>query len=135
MATDLLDDLLQLVPGFVGWRQAHQFVESSIQVALVGLQRGVGETGAAFSDGAGALEQTLQAGPEHLVALVDGVLDVADEMGEADLMLAFGPAHLAAVAVGSPIVGTPIAQERLHDFLGAMFVGDEDRAVGMMEYP
>ena len=81
MTADLLDDFLELVAGLVGRGQAHQFVEPSIQVGLIGFQRGVGEFGAASSDGAGALEQAFQAGREHLVAFVDGVLDVADEMG------------------------------------------------------
>ncbi len=33
---------------------------------------------------------------EHGVALVDDVLDVADQMGQANLMVALGPARLAA---------------------------------------
>src|ERR1700680_3152099 len=87
------------------------------------------------SDGASALEEPFQAGREHRVTSVDGVLDIADEMGKADLVLARGPAYLAAVAIRDPIIRAPIAQEGLHDRLGSVFGGNEDGAVGVMKHP
>src|SRR5271165_5703057 len=72
---------------------------------------------------------------ELRVARVDGVLDVADQMGQTNLMLALGPAHLAGEAIRDPVIGPPFAQERLHDRLRAMGVGHEDGAVAMVEHP
>src|SRR5208283_3062233 len=135
MAADLLDDFLKLAAGFVGRDQAHQAVEASVQIGLVDFEGAVGQSVASAPNGAGAFEQALHARGEHRVAGVDGVLDVADEMRQTDLMLALGPAHLAAVAVRYPEIGTPFAQETLDDRLGAMFVGDKDGAVAMMEHP
>jgi hypothetical protein len=132
---DLFDDRLELAPGAVGWDQAHEAVEAPVQIGLIGFQRGVGEIVASSADGAGALQQTLHAGREHDVAGVDGILNVADEVREADLMLALGPAHLAAVAVRDPVIGTKVAQKGLDHRFGAMFIGDEDGAVGMVEHP
>src|SRR5271166_1099337 len=50
-------------------------------------------------------------------------------MGQTNLMLALGPAHLAGEAIRDPVIGPPFAQERLHDRLRAMGVGHEDGAV------
>ena len=77
-------------------RQAHQAVQPSIEIGLVGFERAVGEVFASASDGAGPLQQALQARPEHRVSLVDGVLHVADEVGEAELLFLRRPAGLAA---------------------------------------
>jgi hypothetical protein len=38
-------------------------------------------------------------------------------------MLARCPAHLAAIAVRNPVIRAPIAEERMHDRLGAVFGG------------
>ena len=56
-------------------------------------------------------------------------------MGETNLMLAPGPAHLAAIAVRDPVVRAMIAKEGFHRRLGTVLVGNEDGAVGVMEYP
>ena len=101
----------------------------------VGPQGGVGERWAAAADGAGPLQQVLQAGREGDVAGVDGVLGVADEMGEADLMVAFGPAHLGAVAIGDPEVGTDVAEEVRDHVLAAAGADDEAAVVAVMEDP
>ena len=135
MTADLFDDRLKFYACLVGRDQAHEAVEPPVQIGLVDLERAVGKSVASTPDGAGALEQALQAGREHRVARVDRVLDVADEMREADLMLARCPAHLAAIAVRNPVIRAPIAEERMHDRLGAVFGGDEDGAVGVMEHP
>jgi hypothetical protein len=58
-----------------------------------------------------------------VVAGVDGVLHVADEMGEADLIVR--PAHLPAVAVGDPEIGpVGVASWRLWKDV-PMFAGAE----------
>ncbi|MGA8155754.1 MAG: hypothetical protein WB822_05965 [Rhodoplanes sp.] len=67
----------------------------------------------------------MQAGRQRDVACVDGVLGVADEMGEADLMVGFSPAHLCAVAVGDPHGGTDVAEEVRDHVLAAAVANDE----------
>ena len=135
MTADLPDDRLQLAAGRVARDQGHEAVEPTVKVGLVALERCVGEAIAPPPDGAGAFEQALQARREDGVARVDGVLHVADQMRETDLMLASGPAHLAAIAVGDPVIRAVIAKEGFHHRLGAVLVGDEDGAVGVMEHP
>jgi len=54
------------------------------------------------ADRASLLQKLTQAGREGCIAGVNGVLRVANEMGEAELVVGFGPAQLRAVAVGDP---------------------------------
>ena len=72
-------------------------------------------------------------GREDVVAGVDGILHVADEMGEADLIVHGCPAHLPAIAVRHPEIGPEVTKEIRHHFLGAGGCGDEKGAVVMME--
>src|SRR5208282_3652431 len=88
MAADRLDGFLQLSSGFVGRLQAKEAIEPPVQVAQVDFEGAVGQPVAPPSDGAGALEQALQARREQSVAFVDDVLGVADQMGQAKLMVA-----------------------------------------------
>src|ERR1700688_5236478 len=104
MAAYLFDDCLELISGLVGRGQAHEAIEPAVQIGLVYFEGAVGKIVAPASDGASALEEPFQAGREHRVASVDGVLDIADEMGEADLVLAHSPPHLAAVPIRDPII-------------------------------
>ena len=90
---------------------------------------------AASPEGAGALQQALQSRRENEIAGIDRVLDVADQMREADLVSQPGPAHLAAIAVGDPMMGAVIAQEGRHHRRGVAFGGDKDGALGMGEHP
>ena len=78
-----LDDLLELAAGRMGRGDAHQAVELGVELVGIAAQCGVGELLPPFADGAGALEQFAQAGREGAVAGVDGVLGIADEVGEA----------------------------------------------------
>ena len=135
MRADCLEGLLQLAAGFVGGRQAQQTVEPSIEIGVVGFERAVGEPVAPTSDRAGALQQPLQPRSERRIALVDGPLRVADEVGEAKLLFLPGPAGLAAQAIGNPIVGPPFAQKAFHDRFGAVRVDDEDGGVAIVEHP
>src|SRR5208283_4788236 len=86
----------------MGGFEAEEAVEPALEVGEVGLQGRIGQVRAPPPDGAGALEQALQRGREHAVALVDDVLDIADQMGEADLMVAPRPAGLAAEPIRQP---------------------------------
>jgi hypothetical protein len=53
---------------------------------------GVGEVWPASADGAGVLEQRLEGRREDGVAMVDGILRIADQMREAELVLLGVPA-------------------------------------------
>ena len=110
-------------------------VEPSLKVGLIDLQRAVGETIASAPDRAGAFEQTFHAGGEYRVAGVDGVLNVADQMRQTDLMAAVGPTHLACQAIGEPEVGPPWAEEGLDHRLRSVGIDDEHGVVGVVEHP
>ena len=103
----------------MGGPEAQEAVEPAIEIGEIGFQGAVGQPVAPPPEGAGALEQALQAGRERGLALIDDVLDVADQMREAELMLAPSPADLAAQPVRQPDVRPPVAQELLDDGLGA----------------
>ena len=103
MTAALPDDRVQLRASPGGRDEAHQAIEAAIEVGLVDLQRAVRERLAASPDGAGAFQQALQSRRENGIAGIDRVLDVTDQMREADLVPQPGPAHLAAIAVGDPM--------------------------------
>ena len=88
VTADLPADRLQLAAGRVARNPGHEAVEPDVKVGLVALERCVAEAIAPPPDGAGTFEQALQARSEAGVARVDGVLHVADQMRETDLMLA-----------------------------------------------
>jgi hypothetical protein len=60
----------------------HQAVERGVERVGIAAQCGVGELRATTGDGGGALEQLAHAGREGAIAGVDGVLGLADEVGE-----------------------------------------------------
>ena len=86
-----LDHLLQLAAGAVGRRGAEQDIELGVELVAIDAQGGVGKRRVPAADRAGLLQQRAQAGREGGVAGVDGILGVADQMGEADLVV--GPAQ------------------------------------------
>ena len=113
LRSDLEDHAFELDPGGVGGIERHDAVEAALQVGLVGFQgRGL-EGRPPPPDRAGPFEQMFQAWPEHGVAGLDGVPDVADQVRQADLMLLFGPARLGAEAVRGPEVGVGDPRGRL----------------------
>src|SRR5580765_4933882 len=77
------------------------------------------------SDFAGAAQELAQARRECGVAGIDGVLSIADEMSEADLMILLGPIHLGREPVGNPEIGTVFAQELLDHSPAAVGMDDE----------
>jgi hypothetical protein len=86
-------------------------------------QRGVLERVAAAAERHGALEQALEAGREDRAALVDGVLGVAQRMGQTELVLP-AMAGLRGIAVADPDLGHR-APERLDDHCRGPAVGDD----------
>ena len=78
---------------------------------MIGHQGGVGQTGASPSDPHGPLQQGRDAGREAIITGVDGVLGVAQQMGQTDLMVCGRPSHLRGEAVGDPDRGPDVAEE------------------------
>src|SRR4249920_3808604 len=94
-----------------------------------------GELRAPPRDFAGAAEKLAQARRECGVARIDGVLSIADEMSEADLMILLGPIHLGREPVGNPEIGTVFAQELFDHGSAAVGMNDETGVLGVMEDP
>src|SRR3954469_23399957 len=116
---EALDDALQLQAGLGGRLELEQLVEGPLEPGVIGGQGGVGERRTTAADAHGALQQMLHAGGEGGVASIDRVLDVAQQMGEADLMVPAGPAHLGAETVGDPDRRADITEELAHYRLAA----------------
>ena len=93
---ELLDGALHLASGRRGRRRREQEIEPSFEVGLVDFQRAV-EAEFARSIAQARLSRPFMLGA--IPAGVDGVLRVADQMGQTDLMSSLGPAHLASQAV------------------------------------
>src|SRR5712692_6753320 len=80
-------------------------------------------------DFAGAAEKLAQARRECGVAGIDGILGIADEMGEADLMVLLGPIHLGGEPVGNPKIGSVLAQELFDHGPVAVGMNDESAVI------
>jgi hypothetical protein len=76
----------------MGRRKAHEFVEAGIEPRGMGIQGCVGKPFSPSPDPAGAAQQMRKLGREVVVAGVDDMLHVADEMREADLIVRGRPA-------------------------------------------
>ena len=85
---------------------------------------GLGEMGPAPADRARVLEQRLEAGREDGVAVVDGILRVADQVREAELML-LGVLALCGQPVRQPHLGLRAGEERRRHALAAGLSHDE----------
>ena len=90
--------------------QRQEAVEFAPQLALVGLDGGVGQARAPAADSAGPLQKALEGRREDGVAGIDGVLRIADQMGEADLVRRGMPA-LGREPIGDPHLWPGIAEE------------------------
>ena len=101
-----LDDPLQLLPLAVLGGDLEQLIKPHLKLVRIDGKRHLGEPLAPSADGDGLLQQLLDAWGEGVVTGVDGVLDVAQQMGEADLMVLVGPSHLGPETVRDPDVGT-----------------------------
>src|SRR5450631_660037 len=75
-----LDHALELDASRMGRRKAHEFVEAGIEPRGIGFQGRVGEPFSSPPDPAGAAQQMPKLRREDVVAGVDGILHVADEM-------------------------------------------------------
>src|ERR1700739_2478913 len=96
--------------GFGGGADGEQPVKSAVEVGTVLDQGGVLEIGTAATNGNGALQQLVKARSEAGVSGVDGVLGVAQQVGEAQLALVSMPG-LSGIPVGNPDIGLGLAKE------------------------
>src|SRR5439155_25271389 len=94
----------ELLAGLGGGADGEQPVKPAVEVGTVLDQGGVLEIGAAATDGNGALQQLVEARSEAGVSGVDGVLGVAQQMGQAKLPLVSAPG-LCGITVGNPDIG------------------------------
>ncbi len=69
------------------------------------------------------------------LALVDDVLGVAQEMGEAGLLVFRSPASLGAVAIGDPHLRPNVAEELFDRLLGAAGMGQKAGIFAVVENP
>src|SRR4051812_5975256 len=86
-----LDDALQLQAGLAVRHDLEQLVKRALESGVVGGQGGIGERRTTMADAHSPLQQMLQAGGEGGIAGIDRVLDVAQQMGEADLIPPYSP--------------------------------------------
>ena len=115
--------------------QGEHLVEFGFEAPFVNSQSGVVPLVAPSGFIAGHSDEVAKRGCEHAVALVHDILGVAQEMGEADLLVFLGPAGLGAVAIGDPGVRTNFAEELLDRLLGASGMGEETGVLTVMENP
>ncbi|MDB5393513.1 MAG: hypothetical protein JWM91_1019 [Rhodospirillales bacterium] len=94
----------ELLAGFGVGGLAKQLGETAVEIGAVPCKGTILEVASPSTDGDGAQQQALEVGGETGIAFIDGVLGVAQQMGEADLALG-AMAVLAAIAVGAPDLG------------------------------
>ena len=90
---------LELEADGVGRGALQELAQLLDELAVVGGELAIGEAVADGADAAGACQEREEPGGEAGVAGIDGVLRVADQMREAELVAAGGEALLPAVAV------------------------------------
>ena len=112
-----------------------ELIEIGMELARVAAQRAVSEIWPSSSDTTGALKEFAKPRREDRIAGIDSILGIADEMSEAELMVALGPAHLGTVPIGNPEVRTIVAKEFRHRELAAVPMGDEATSIAVVEHP
>ena len=68
-----------------------EFIEIGMEFARVAAQRAVGEIWPSPSDTTGALKEVAKPRRKDRIAGIDSIVGIADEMSEAELMVALGP--------------------------------------------
>ena len=131
----LFDRAFPFDGGGMDGRQGDDPVELGFQASSVPFKRDVVQSVAPRRLIAGQSEKVAQRRGEDAVALVNHLLRVAQEMGEADLLVLLRPAGLGAVAIGDPDVRTNLAKERPDRLLGASGMSEETGVLAMVENP
>jgi hypothetical protein len=109
-----LDRGLQFAAGGMRRGCGNERIEAPVRAGVIVPERRVLELASSPADADRPAQQLAQPGREHRIAAVDGILHVAQNMGEADLVRR-GQILLAGVAVGHPDFGPMLAQHRFGD--------------------
>src|SRR5207342_3839359 len=96
---------------------------------------GIGEAVAPVADGNGVPQQVLDTRRKADIASVDGVLDIAEQMGKAGLMRDPRPTHLRAEPVRHPEIRAHRAEELADHRLATARPNQEASAVTIVENP
>jgi hypothetical protein len=115
--------------------QVHHPVEFGFETSFVNSAGGVVPFVAPLGFVASQADEVAKGRREDAVALLDDILGVTQEMGEADLLVVGGPAGLGAVAIGDPHLRANVAEELLDRLLGASGMGQEEGVLTVMEDP
>src|SRR5712692_11787846 len=110
IAAAFTDAAGELLAALGGGADSEQPVEPAIEVGTVLDQGGVLQLWAPLADGGGAAQELLEARSKAGVAGVDGVLGIAQQMGQAQLALLSVPG-LCGITVGNPHIGLGLAEE------------------------
>ena len=130
-----LDDAKQHPARRGGRHGLEQFVEPGLETGMIDGQGRIGQAWPATADAGGPFQQGLEAGGQGVVAAVDGILDVAQQMGEADLMILGRPPHPGGEAVGHPEIGAGSAEEFRDHLLAARRADEKAGAIAVVEDP
>ena len=133
--TEALEDALEFPSRLGGGNDREQGVDPGLEAGVISGERGVRQFRSAPADANGSLQQGHDPGRQGIVSSVKGVLDVAQQVGETDLVLLGRPADLRPEAVGNPEGGTDVAEERRDDRLAPRGANDEAGAIAVMEDP
>src|SRR5215469_3046284 len=132
---EALDEALQFQPRLGRGLALEQIVEAGLQAGMVEGQGRIGQVPTAAANPARSFQQDLEVRGEDFLAAVDRVLNIAQQMSEADLMILGRPAHLGTDAVGHPERWTNLAEELRDHALAARWANAETGAVAMVKNP
>jgi hypothetical protein len=115
-------------------RAGYQRIESALQTAVIAPPRTLRQSVMPPRDHDRKQQQRLHARGEHGVTRVDGILAVAQLMGEADLPL-LGMSLLGAIQVGDPQYRAVAVEHFAHNLGSTAATHDMDDHVAVLEHP
>ena len=133
--TKLFDRAFPFDAGWVNGAHGEDAIKLALKASFVDLESDVVPGVAPLCRLAGQTDEVAQRRGEDAVALVDHVLRVAQEMGEADLLVLLRPAGLGAVAIGDPGVRANGPEERPTASLERRGWREETGVLAMVENP
>ena len=134
VGADLGEALAQTDAVAVGRRQLHYRVHAPLEVGTVLEKRADLEPVSSLADGNGAKQEPFHHRREDVVAGIDGVLDIAKLVGEADLPI-LGVPLLGAEQVGNPDRGPAVSEDPLRHLLAPAGLDDVEDGIAAEEDP
>src|SRR5215213_4213896 len=116
---EALDNTLELLSGRGRRRDRKQGVEPFLKARLVEHERAVCQGLPPAANANGPFQEAYHARSKGCITSINRILNIADEVSEADLMVHPRPSDLGGKPVGNPDVGAIVAQERLDHLLAA----------------